>query len=358
MQVYSGTIYKEDLKPIEGYLTIKNGVIKEIGEGRPPKKPIQTGTILPSFINAHTHLGDSAVDVDPEKYSLQELVGPGGIKERRLDELSEKQLISGIRRSLHKGFKEGVTHNIDFREGGVKGINAMKKAALDTPANPIIYGRPIQPNESELKRVINAGDGVGLSSVCDYKPESQKLFKKHLYGVNTGLHAGESIENQKKSMDLYGESEVVRSLKYNPTHLVHLTNPLPGDIEALARQKTPAVVCPRSNRITRSGKPPVRKLHDMDVDVALGTDNAMLCSPSILDEAIYTYKNHDLTPEMVLEMACINGGKIFGVDNRIVVGNRANIMVVEEVNMGIKTLLDGCASIATVVSGLDVIKNV
>ncbi|WGI17737.1 amidohydrolase family protein [Methanonatronarchaeum sp. AMET-Sl] len=361
MRVYHGTVYKNNLEPIDGYVITKNGYIDEVGEGKPPTPPDITGTIIPSFINAHSHLGDSSLKVDPDKYSLRELVGPGGIKEKGLERLSQKELIAGMKRSLKKGISEGTTHYLDYREGGLEGIKALKKASETTKAKTKIYGRPTEITKKNIKQVVEYGDGVGLSSVCDYTPKELEILKKELTEpkkTSIGLHAGESKTNQKKSIERYGRSEIQRSLDFKPNHLVHLTNPLQDDIKTVYNNQVGIVVCPRSNEITKSGKPPIKKMIEKGLLVGLGTDNAMLCSPSILDEARYLYQKHDLNPKTVLKLSTINGGKIIGVDNRIIQGNRTNIMVIEEVNMGIKALLEGCASIATVISGLDVIENV
>ena len=44
-----------------GYIAFNNKKIVEIGKGNPPSKPICKGLITPSFVNAHTHIGDSFI---------------------------------------------------------------------------------------------------------------------------------------------------------------------------------------------------------------------------------------------------------------------------------------------------------
>ncbi|OUJ18127.1 Cytosine deaminase related metal-dependent hydrolase [Methanonatronarchaeum thermophilum] len=360
MQVIAGTVYKGDYEPIEGYVAFDNGVIMEVGVGEPPKKPTMVGTVVPSFINVHTHLGDASLKVNPDRYSLDELVGPGGIKEKGLENLGFNQLVKGMERALNQACREGTTHHLDFREGGVRGIKALRKAGKNTKINSLIYGRPTKIDRKNIEKVVKKADGVGLSSVCDYSEAELRTFLKTLLGfkIPIGIHAGESKTNQTQSLDRFGRSEVVRSLDFDPNHLVHLTNPVHDDLQKVGESNTPVVVCPRSNKITKSGKPPIKQLLKQNILVGLGTDNAMLCSPSLLDEARHLYREYKLDPETIMKIATINGGKIIGVDNRIIQGNRTNIMVVEEVNMGIKALLKGRASIATVISGLDVIENV
>lgn len=63
-QTLKGTIiYGDEFEPIDGYITIKDGIIKNIEEST-----ITTDVIIaPRFVNAHTHIGDSILK-DPPFY--------------------------------------------------------------------------------------------------------------------------------------------------------------------------------------------------------------------------------------------------------------------------------------------------
>ena len=82
---------------------------------------------VPTFFNAHTHLGDS-VAKDPPFKRLEELVAPNGFKFKVLAESSDGELINGIRNSIEIAFESGTTAILDFREGGVRGLNLLKMA--------------------------------------------------------------------------------------------------------------------------------------------------------------------------------------------------------------------------------------
>ena len=45
----------------KGYIGFSKKKIIETGMGIPPKKPICKGLIVPYFVNAHTHIGDSFI---------------------------------------------------------------------------------------------------------------------------------------------------------------------------------------------------------------------------------------------------------------------------------------------------------
>lgn len=91
-----------ELEPLEGYLKVKDGRIKEIGSGRCPYKKaldVKKGIIFPSFTNAHVHLMDS-VAMDAGAYEkIGKRVGKGGIKFQLLKE-KEKDIPSGVRTSI------------------------------------------------------------------------------------------------------------------------------------------------------------------------------------------------------------------------------------------------------------------
>ena len=71
-QTLKGTIISGDeFEPIDGYITIENGLIKDIEESTVAADVI----IAPCFVNAHTHLGDSVIK-DPPFLPLLNLCNP------------------------------------------------------------------------------------------------------------------------------------------------------------------------------------------------------------------------------------------------------------------------------------------
>jgi cytosine/adenosine deaminase-related metal-dependent hydrolase len=69
----SGTVvYGDEFEEMAGYVVIEDGKLKEIGEGQ--IESAVEGVIIPSFVNAHTHIGDS-VAKEPDFMPLENLVG-------------------------------------------------------------------------------------------------------------------------------------------------------------------------------------------------------------------------------------------------------------------------------------------
>jgi len=98
--------------------------------------------ILPGFINSHTHIGDSiGKDISSDK-DLNARVHPHySIKKTILDKTPRSQLIQMISNTAISMIKKGITTFVDFREGGLQGVDLLEIALNSSPINRIILGR-------------------------------------------------------------------------------------------------------------------------------------------------------------------------------------------------------------------------
>jgi cytosine/adenosine deaminase-related metal-dependent hydrolase len=123
-----------------------------------------------------------------------------------------------------------------------------------------------------------------------------------------------------------------------PKFLVHLVQAKDKEIDYLKGKDIGVVCCPRGNSITGTGFPPIVKLLDNGIDVALGTDNIFLNSPDIFREMEYTsrlirgiFQNPSIiVSKTVLKMATINGARILGQSRMmgsISSGKKANFIL-------------------------------
>ena len=144
MDFVSGKILT-DMGLKSGYIAFENRKIVEIGKGNPPRKPICKGFIVPSFVNAHTHIGDSFVKergIDLPK-NIEDLVAPpNGLKHKLLREVSDKDIIRGMKKSIDIMIKNGTKYFCDFRENGILGISQLKTALNSRKISSIILSRP------------------------------------------------------------------------------------------------------------------------------------------------------------------------------------------------------------------------
>jgi cytosine/adenosine deaminase-related metal-dependent hydrolase len=314
-QILTGTIiYGDEFEPVDGYITIDNGIIKNVEEGR-----VRADTIIaPCFVNAHTHIGDSVIK-DPPYLPLAELVQPPhGLKHRILKNTSKYELVTSMKASIADMVKTGTCAFADFREGGLSGVAALNSALR--PCDKIkakIFGRPVDKDMDYLLLC----NGTGLSSTNDIDIEIVKDIARLTREKRKqfAIHAGEK-----------DSSDISPALSLSPDFLVHLTHAEKKDINTIAVAGIPVVVCLRSNLITGSGLPPVRKMLDEGILVAAGTDNVMLNSLNMFSEMEFLAKMHLLDDRQVFKLCTLNGAKVLGIEKElgsIKKGKKARLMI-------------------------------
>ena len=323
----SGTIvYGEEFEEREGYMVIEQGKIKEIGADK--SESAVDGIIIPSFVNAHTHIGDS-VAKEPDFMPLEKLVGPGGFKHTILAETAYEVLVSAMRDTIEDLFASGTQLFADFREGGVLGARALKEAFRSSEVETKVreklsmklFGRPAS-GAGDSNGLFDLVDGIGMSSAADHPQEDLKRLAEEAKrkGKLFALHAGE-----RNAEDIQGAIEL------EPDFLVHLTKASPHDFEKMRDTSTAAVVCVRSNLVTGSGLPPLRQMLESGLTVGVGTDNVMLNSPCIFSEMEFISKIFHTEERTVLKMCTLNSAAILKEAEfvgSIEEGKKANIMVI------------------------------
>jgi cytosine/adenosine deaminase-related metal-dependent hydrolase len=278
----------------EAHIGLDGSMINFVGDGFVSgAEDLKDLLALPGLVNAHTHIGDSFAKDACVGLSVQQAVGREGMKWKLYDNANRSEVIAAMRDSAKEMLCSGITSYADYREGGHEGLRDLKEATNDLPIKTIALGR-------DLVGRLEDCDGLGLNLYqIGQIPKDRKDRKDKIIS----LHAGE----------LPGEVEA--ALRVDPDNVVHYTNCTLEDIQAAAKRNISVILCPRSNACLRVGFPPVRKLLDEGVNVALGTDNVMINSPDMWAEMEYLYKASQLfeglTPLEVLKTACVNGGKAF-----------------------------------------------
>lgn len=273
MEYLSGLVFDGN-EFFEGYVGIEDGIVREMDGGRPPERPVAEGIVTPGLVNAHTHSADGLL-VFSGRPSLEELVmPPNGMKHRYLNEASDDELIMSMRSFTDMMFRTGTTGFIDFREGGRRGAELMR---LSSPVpRGMILGRPSgRYDADETDRILDVTDGIGLPSISDISSSDADAVADHVRkrGKVLGIHASERIRE-----------DIGRIMSLSPSFVVHMTEASDNDMRVCADADVPIVSCPRSNMFF--GKiPPLDRMVSSGADIALGTDNAMLCTPDIRAEA-------------------------------------------------------------------------
>lgn len=266
-KVYDGEGFRD------GYALVEGGKTVEIGEGKAPYVPDAVGVVIPRMVDGHTHCADAGVKVEPGM-TLEELVAPpDGLKHRYLREVSEDTLVHDMHEFEETARSNGIGTIVDFREDGMKGCILAGKALSDA----VVLGRPVSPSFDgrEVEDILSVADGIALPSVSDMdRRYTEKVAQAcHAAGKPFALHVSERIRE---------DMEFVMSLE--PAFVVHMVEATDADILACADAGIPIVICPRSNRFFGKTARAARML-ELGAEVALGTDNAMLCPPDMRGEA-------------------------------------------------------------------------
>ncbi|PSP73599.1 nucleoside deaminase [Halobacteriales archaeon QH_6_68_27] len=293
--------------PVEGRVIVEDGEIAAV-EAQPTHG---SDIILPAFVNAHTHVGDSIAKEAGEGLSLAELVAPpDGLKHRLLRAADREETVAAMRRSLRFMESAGTTAFLDFREGGVPGVEALEAAAEGLAVDPVILGR-------EAVAAMERGDGFGASGAEDGEFSRERTATAEA-GKLFGIHAGE-----------VHSGDINPALDLDPDFLVHMVHAEELHLDRVADSEIPVVVCPRSNLVTGVGAPPVADLVERTT-VALGTDNVFLNSPSMFREMAFTAKMADVSAREVLRMATIHGAEIAGLNCGLIEeGRDADLLVLD-----------------------------
>jgi cytosine/adenosine deaminase-related metal-dependent hydrolase len=333
MQEIEGTILAgSSFEPVRGRVVIENGRIEAIEEVETPS----TDIVVPSFVNAHTHIGDSVAKEAAVGLGLEEAVAPpGSLKHRQLAAADRDELVAAMRRTLRFMNRTGTASCLDFRESGVAGARALQTAGGPVDIDPFIFG-------SGDASVLDVADGYGASGAADDDFAQERAAARE-HDVPFAIHAGEP-----------DPTDIEPALALEPDLLVHMVHAGPEHLEALREESIPVAVCPRANTVLDVGRPPIRDLLD-HTTVALGTDNVMLNPPSMFREMAYTAKEFDVTDREVLGMATAAGAEIAGLDCGVIEsGRRAALTVLDGDSHNLAGAVDPVAAVVRRATALDV----
>lgn len=322
--------------------------------------------MMPGLVNSHTHIGDSiAKDIGIDS-GVEEKIHPvSGFKQKILKNSDKSHLTSFIKNSCVSMMKKGITSFIDFREGGIGGINLLKDASTDIPIRPIILGRaeyyqdvkavknntPIPSSHKEnIQNLLTNCDGLGISGPNEFSDSALTYFAttKKIRAI----HSAETEESNKISKKISRKTETQRALLVKPNFLVHMTYASKKDLALVAKNKISIVVCPRANGSLAEGIPDLDLMLKTGCNVAMGTDNVMINSPDMFREMDYLWKvsmgikKKRLEPKDILKMATTNTSNILGGKIGIIQNNKmADCIFIEKHSIDLEPMHNPHASI-------------
>ena len=315
-----------NLNPVKTNITVDDGIIIDISEDAREGKIIDVdgAIVCPSFLNGHTHIGDSIIMDEGYGLSLGEMVKPpNGVKHRALASSEDEDIIEAMKSSMWEMVKSGTTHFIDYREGGIKGVKLLKEASKDIPIAPIILGRDdsfygddpdLHKVKSRIKKLLKVADGIAPSGFGEITDDVANLIVNECEKAEkiSSIHVAESESTQIDSLTKFNKTEIERGVNSNFNQLVHCTNPKNNDLDLIKNSHANIVVCPRANSTLNVGIAPLNEMLNQGVKPILGTDNLMINSPVMFRELEFTlkimsihYRNY-LNPSDLLQMATTN----------------------------------------------------
>ena len=290
--------------------------------------------LIPGFINAHTHIGDSIGKDFTLNSTVDQKIHPiFGAKSKILKNTSNDHLSNFMKNTCYSMLKKGITTFVDFREGGLDGIILLKKTLSDIPLRAIILGRvefyqnssEIQQNLplpkdkiKEITRLLQKCDGLGISGANENSTSVLNYYSK--ISKFRAIHSSETKQSVSRSKKITGKSETIRALSLKPNFLVHMTFASKNDLDIASEKTQGIVICPRANSSLAEGIPNINLMNNAGCVLALGTDNVMINSPDMFREMDFLWKatmgiyKKRIDPKEILKMATVNGGKILKKD--------------------------------------------
>lgn len=352
-------------------IQIQNGKFKQIQPNIKPNTKEDSvdceGLLLiPGFINAHTHIGDSiGKDVILDSSVDKKIHPVFGAKSKILKNTPPENLSNFMQNTCHSMIRKGITTFVDFREGGLDGVILLKKTLSQLPIRSIILGRvdfyqdsseikknlPIPKEKAkELTLILQKCDGLGVSganensnSVLNHYSKTSKIRV---------IHSSETKQSVLKSKKMTGKSETIRALSLKPHFLVHMTYASKSDLHIAAKKTRGIIVCPRANASLAEGIPDITLMQKAGCTLALGTDNVMINSPDMFREMDYLWKvtmgihKKRVNPKEILKMSTVNAGKILKKNiGTIEIGKIADCVFLNKHALDLEPIHDPYASI-------------
>lgn len=305
---------------------------KDLGAKREDAVDCEGLLMMPGFVNAHTHIGDSIGKDVGINHSVESKIHPvSGFKQKVLKNSEVSHLTSFIRTSCISMIRKGITTFIDFREGGLEGIRILKNASSGMPIRPIILGRinyyqdsklikqnlPLpELKKSDLSVLLRNCNGLGISGPNEFSDSALKYFARQK--TIRAIHSAETEESNEKSKRATKRTETQRALLARPNLLVHMTHASARDLELAAKNNVSIAVCPRANGTLAEGIPDIGQMTESGCNVVIGTDNVMVNSPDMFREMDYLWKvsmgmkKRRILPKTILKMATVNAANLLG----------------------------------------------
>lgn len=373
-----------------GCLGVNGSVIDYIGKAEPVDRydlywDMSGRLLMPGLVNAHTHT----------PMTLLRGVGSGLALQQWLfdtvfpieDRLTPELIRTGTELAMLEMIASGTTSFSDMymepRETVEAALEAGLRANICRPVQ--CFDSSERPEDNfrvkESLKLFDQYDGAGEGRIkVDFCVHAEYTCTADVVRYYAGLvrerrgnmhiHLSETKKEHDECAARYGATPArwfadlgAFDSRAFAAHCVWVTE---DDIKLMGERGISAVHCPTSNMKLGSGFAPVRKMMDMGVNVALGTDGAAsnnnlnMMEELHLASVIHMGRTGDPTlikPEEVIRMATVNGARLQGREDtgELAVGKKADIIALDITRPHNVPNLDPLALIAYCAQGADVV---
>jgi cytosine/adenosine deaminase-related metal-dependent hydrolase len=349
----------------DGIVTIRDGIIQRVGNATEAVDVQDLGdvAILPGLVNAHTHLelswmrGQVAPDTSMPRWAASLMALRRTVshepREPIFDAIAEARasgtsLVGDVTNTLatYDALADSALSAAIFRE--LLGFSAPDPDAIVAAAQARI--EELTPNPSLRPSIVP-------HAPYSVSPALFDAIARHAGDRPISVHLGESPEEVEFLRDGTGpwrallESLGVWNASWQPPGCgpveylsrfglvnarllaVHGVRFDDGELARLAAAGATVVACPRSNRWTGAGEPPIERFYASGVRVAIGTDS--LASVDDLNLFAELAVMRELAPSVaagrLLASATIDGANALGFADEfgsIAAGKRADLIAV------------------------------
>jgi 5-methylthioadenosine/S-adenosylhomocysteine deaminase len=250
------------------------------------------------------------------------------------DTYSGPNSITGVLDEIAKAVNEvGIGGFLAFeaterhtKEEGIKGVRENVRFAEEIQSKPESKARPL----FSLHASFTVSD--------DLIKEVKQLALK--YRLPITIHTSEGMGDVQHNLENYGKRTVERlqdvGLLGPNVVLAHCVNVNDEEIDIVARTGTGVAHNPMSNMLNAVGVAPIVSMLSKNVNVGLGNDGYIFDMFENMRATYLLHRVHQRNPNAidaykVLEMATINGAKLYGIEREIgsiEAGKKADIIIV------------------------------
>jgi len=340
-------------------ILIEDGKIRKIaknldgGEKSCEKLDCRGKILLPSFVNAHTHLPMGLLRGYKDDLDLHSWLSEVWKAEAKMN---DNEYYLGAKFACLEMIKSGTSAYLDMYfgnghilkstvESGIRGYSGLalmdfedaekRKKALNEARS---LAKMASKDKSGLFKPVLSPHSIYTCSK-ELLLEAKKLAKEYNYLYT--IHLSETRKEVYDCHKKYGKRpvEFLDDLGIIDKHFVgfHSAWLTKGEISILGKRKASAIYCPVSNmKLATGGAFAYREMLESGVTIGLGTDGA--CSNNSLNmlsemktaclmQKWLRWNACEMLAQNALDMATINGAKILGLNSgSIEVGKNADIV--------------------------------